>query len=474
MLSDETAETDTAATACWGELFTQRHWAATVTLCLGVALFAFNAFLVSTTLPTAVREIGGVAVIAWATSIYLVLSIVGGAAAARLKARHGARAALIVAALLFLAGTLLAATASSMTEILVGRALQGIGEGIIAALCYALIPELFPGRLIAKVFGAEAVVWAAAAFGGPLLAGFVTDTISWRAAFLINVPVIAIFIALVLMVVPRRSTDKAREPMPLLRLAVIGGAILLVTFSAAAPSPVAKAVLVLLAAALLIAMVAQDRTSPTPLLPSDAFSLHTRVGVGLWIVFLMPLAQASTAVYLVLTLQTLWGIGATFAGLFNACLALAWSFFAIVVASLGPRTNRAGFIALGPVLLVAGLSTIVAGLVLDRPEVVLIGQIAIGAGYGIAWSFLSQAVMEGARDGERDRASASLPTLQSAGYAVGAAVAGLVANAAGYTVADIDAVKSASITVFATSAAIGLLAVIAGLALHRKLTHRAG
>ena len=82
--------------------------------------------------------------------------------------------------------------------------------------------------------------------------------------------------------------------------------------------------------------------------------------------------------------------------------------------------------------------------------------------------------MEGARDGERDRASASLPTLQSAGYAVGAAIAGLVANAAGYTVADIDAVKSASITVFATSAAIGLLAVIAGLALRRKLTHRAG
>jgi MFS family permease len=469
MLSDETATTS----ASWGELFTQRHWAATVTLCLGVALFAFNAFLVSTTLPTAVREIGGVAVIAWATSIYLVLSIVGGASAARLKARHGARAALIAAGVLFLAGTLLAATASSMTQILVGRALQGVGEGIIAALCYALIPELFPGRLIAKVFGAEAVVWAAAAFGAPLLAGLVTETISWRAAFLINVPVIAIFIALVVMVVPRGSADAARAPMPLLRLAVIGSGILLVTFSAVAPSAIAKTGLVLLAAALLIATVARDRTSPSPLLPSDAFSLRTRVGVGLWIVFLMPLAQASTAVYLVLTLQTLWGLGAAVAGLFNACLALAWSFFAIAVATLGPRTNRPAFIALGPALLVAGLSTIVAGLMLDRPVVTLVGQIGIGAGFGVSWSFLSQAVMEGARDGERDRASAALPTLQSAGYAVGAAVAGLVANAAGYTVTDIDAVRSASITVFATSAVIGLLAVTAGLVLHRKLTHHA-
>ena len=72
-------------------------------------------------------------------------------------------------------------------------------------------------------------------------------------------------------------------------------------------------------------------------------------------------------------------------------------------------------------------------------------------------AFLSQAVMEDARDGERDRASASLPTLQSAGYAVGAALAGLVANAAGYTVTDTDAVRSAAVTVFAVSAAIGLL-----------------
>jgi MFS family permease len=469
-LSNETSAT---ATARWGELFTQRHWAATVTLCLGVALFAFNAFLVSTALPTAVREIGGVAVIAWATSIYLVLSIVGGAAAARLKARYGAQAALIASAVLFLTGTLLAATASSMTEILVGRALQGIGEGIISALCYALIPELFPGRLIAKVFGAEAVVWAAAAFGGPLLAGFVTETISWRAAFLINVPVIVIFVALVLMVVPRGSADGTRLPMPIFRLAVIGAGILLVTFSAVAPSPLAKGALVLLAAALLVATVVRDRRSAVPLLPSDAFSPRTRVGVGLSIVFLMPLAQASTTVYLVLTLQTLWGLGATAAGAFNACLALAWSFVAIAVASLGPRTNRAGFIALGPVLLVAGLSTIVAGFVLDRAVVVLAGQIVIGSGFGISWAFLSQAVMESARPGERDRASASLPTLQSAGYAVGAAVAGLAANAAGYTVADIDAVRSAAVTVFATSAAIGLLAVLAGMALRRDLAGRA-
>jgi MFS family permease len=471
MLSNESATADTAR---WGELFTQRYLAATVTLCLGVALFAFNAFLVSTALPTAVREIGGVAIIAWATSIYLGLSIVGGAASARLKARYGARATLIASGALFLAGTLIAANASSMTEILIGRALQGIGEGIISALCYTLIPELFPSRLIAKVFGAEAVVWAAAAFGGPLLAGFVTETVSWRAAFLINVPVIAIFVALVLMVVPRASAEPERAPMPLLRLAAIAAGVLIVAFSAVAGSVPGRAALVLLAAAILIVTVRHDRTSASPLLPSDAFSPRTRVGIGLWIVVLMPFAQASTAVYLVLTLQTLWGLGATVAGAFNASLAIAWSAAAIMVANLNPRANRASFIAAGPALLVAGLATIVAGLVIDRPVVALFGQITIGAGFGACWAFLSQVVMEGARDGERDRASGALPTLQSAGYAVGAAVAGLVANAAGYTITDLEAERAAAITLYAISAAIGLISVVAGFMLRRKLVSGEG
>ncbi len=221
--------------ARWADLLTARYAAATTTLCLGVGLFSFNIFLVSTALPTGVREVGGVALISWSTTLYLVLAIVGGAAAARLKARFGARAALIGAALVFLAGTLVVAAASSMAEILAGRALQGIGEGVVAALCYALIPEIFPSTMIAKVFGAEAVVWAAAAFGGPLLAGAATDLISWRVAFLINIPLIVTFMALVPVVVPRQGSRGEEAPMPLARLAVIGMGIMTVAVAGVAP-----------------------------------------------------------------------------------------------------------------------------------------------------------------------------------------------------------------------------------------------
>src|SRR5690606_365148 len=177
---------------------TPRYATVTLILCLGVALFAFNAFLASTALPTAVQEVGGLGLISWATTLYLVFAIVGGAAAALLKLRFGARSALLASTTLFLVGTLIAAQGSSMHEVLIGRSLQGLGEGVVGAVCFALIPDLLPSRLVPKVFGMQAVVWAVAAFGGPLGAGLLTELVSWRAAFLVNVPLALIFAGMVI------------------------------------------------------------------------------------------------------------------------------------------------------------------------------------------------------------------------------------------------------------------------------------
>ncbi|KXF76513.1 MFS transporter [Paramesorhizobium deserti] len=459
-------ETAESSDTSWSELLTARYSAATATLCLGVALFAFNGFLVSTSLPTAVAEIGGLALISWAFTLYLVLSIVGGAAGALLKARLGARTALVGSALLFLVGTLIAAFATSMTEVLIGRALQGLGEGIIAAICYALIPELFPSRLVAKVFGAEAMVWAIAAFGGPLVSGMLTEHISWRAAFLVNVPLSLIFIALVLRIVPRSTEPAERISVPAIRLAAIGSGIMLVALASVMGTVAMEVLFVAGAAIVLASVVAFDRRSTTPLFPSDAFALNTTVGIGLWIVLFMPVAQAATSVYLVMTLQNLWGYGPTMAGAFHATFAIAWSLCAILVANIQNPRRRAWLIRLGPTLLVAGLAIIVVGFEMDVPLVVMAGQISIGTGFGVSWGFLSQTVMESARSGERDRASALLPTLQSAGYAIGAAIAGLTANAAGYPLATTpEALRDATITIFIVSTIIGIGALIAGYAL---------
>src|SRR5690606_31760620 len=124
-----------------------------------------------------------------------------------------------------LAGTLLAAHGTAMNEVLVGRSVQGLGEGGVAALCFALIPELFPNRLVPKVFGMQAVIWAIAAFGGPAGAGALTEFVSWRAAFLVNVPFVVVFCLMVALVVPNSAASDTRSGFPGVRLLAIGGGI---------------------------------------------------------------------------------------------------------------------------------------------------------------------------------------------------------------------------------------------------------
>ncbi|HWV19646.1 MAG TPA: MFS transporter [Devosia sp.] len=446
----------------WAEIFTPRYATVTLILCLGVALLAFNAFLASISLPTAVQELGGVALISWALTLFLVFAIVGGSGAALLKQRLGARTALLASSGVFLLGTVIAATATSMPQVLVGRALQGLGEGVVSAICFALIPELFPSRLVPKVFGLQAMIWAIAAFGGPAAAGLLTEMVSWRAAFLVNVPLVLLFASMVIVKVPAHSAeDRVVARFPGLRLLAIGTAIMFVALAAVA-APLPAAALLVVAAALLVAAVWIDGRAPERLMPRDAFRPVSVVGTGLWVVLLTNIAGAGSAVYLVLVLQEMWGYKPATAGAIAAVLAVAWSASAIIVANVRSKETRKTLIRLGPGMIGLGLLLVLAGLEVDQVGLVMVGQLIIGSGFGMHNGYLSLTMMEAASDAERDRTSALIPTTQSAGNAIGAALAGVAANSGGLAAAaSASAVKFAMVPVYALGAVTAALALIA-------------
>jgi MFS family permease len=445
----------------WGELMRPRYFVSTVTLCLGVALFAFNEFFISTALPTAVEELGGASLLSWAFTLYLVFAIIGGLVAANLKRRFGARNTLLAAAVIFIAGTILATVATDMSEVLAGRLLQGAGEGVVAALCYALIPELFPSRLVPKVFGAEAIVWAMAAFSGPLVAGGLTEHFSWRAAFFVSIPAAAIFIILVLAIVPRGVSGVGQvSAIPFVRLAAAGAGILMISLSGIAGGPVPMTILLIGAAVVLGTVVRFDRGSFNPLLPRAAFTGGKALGTGLWVILLMPLSQAAGSVFLVYSLQHLWQLGPTAAGALSAVMAISWSLTAIGVASVRSLALRNRIMLTGPVMLMVGLAAVLVAIGTGTLWLVVPGQALIGAGFGVSWGTLSQLMMDVSDDAERDRTSAMLPTLQSAGYAIGAAFFGLVGNVMGFgAAASTETMRFAMLVVFASACVVAALAV---------------
>jgi len=446
----------------WLELFRRGLAPVTLTACLGEGVSALNTFLVSTAMPLAVRDLGGIRYLAWTTTVFLVAAMVAGAATGFLKGQMGARRLLLGASLLFFIGTLVAGAAPSMLAILAGRALQGAGEGVIAAACYTLVIELLPQALVPKSFGVMAVVWAIAAFGGPLLGGIMTELFSWRAAFLVNVPIILAFTALVMRAVPRGGARQPSASLPFARLLGIAGGIMLIAIAAVSEGRLAAAALIVLGLAILVAVTLADRRAAVRLFPGDAFSLKTTVGAGLWVVLLMPLAQSSTSVYLPISIQSLWGYSPTEAGALIAMMAVSWSGTAMLVAL--PRDSRFAvpLIRIGAVLLVLGMIGVAIAVPGRLPVLLAICQVLNGAGFGVGWGYLNQAVAMGASPAERDLASALVPTTQSAGYAIGAAVAGLVANASGYSGALATHGSAAMAAwIFGVGAAIATIAVLA-------------
>jgi MFS family permease len=434
---------------------------------LGVVLFAFNAFVVATALPAAVADLGGGAWIAWATSLYLIFSIVAGTATAAMMHRLGARALFLLAAAVFLAGTLMAAGAVSMAMLLAGRAWPGVGAGFIESGCYVLIPRLFAPRLIPKVFGVEAAAWALAAFGGPALSGWLTLALSWRVAFLATVPLALIFLALVPLVVRAARDDGPAPGLPLLPLGGIAGGMALILVADTLPWAALRAATLVAGFAVIAAVVLTDGRGPVRLLPARAFSLARATGLGLWVAVLMPLSSSAGTVFLNYTLQFLWGFTPVQSGLTAVLLALAWSAMQTLSAHLAWPRGR--LIRGGAAGLVLGQALMIAAFALHSVALVVAAQLALGVAFGAAWGALSQVVMAEAPAADRDLTSALLPTVNSAGFGIGAALWGLVANALGFAGAGGADLQRVIVTVFALACLPALAALVLALRLARQI-----
>jgi MFS family permease len=173
-----------------------------------------------------------------------------------------------------------------------------------------------------------------------------------------------------------------------------------------------------------------DSHANNRLFPSQPLSLKTLVGTASWIFFLFGTTTSLITVFMPLVLHVLHGISLLSAGYINALLSLTWTVLALCSASLRDRQVRR-VIWLGPLLMLCGA----VGLkvcVVDGPLPSLGVFVAlIGAGIGLCFAHVSSWTMAAARPGEGALTASAIPTIQSLGIAFGAAVAGLVANAAG-------------------------------------------
>lgn len=451
-------------------LLRRRNLAPLLLVNLGVGMHAMIWYMASTVIPSTVAELQAAAYIGWATSVYLVTMILGAVLMAPAKARLGARAAMLLAGVIVMLGGMVAALAPSIAAVLLGRALQGLGEGMLVALSYALVRELFETALVPKVFGIQAATWGIAIFLGPMVGGWLTEVWSWRAAFwgTAALPLPLLALAWRILQQPAQSSPTL-PPVPLWRLALLATGVMAITVADRLTPWTTGFASVTGGVLLIAAVVVLDRRAAPHLFPTVFAGLHHPVSLGLWVILLMPLAQAPVYVYGPYLLQMHRGLSPTMAGIMGATHAIAWSITAMLAPLLPTRWHSRTIVA-GPALLSFGLAGLAFSIAARPLEMVVASLVLVGMGFGICNMFINQRILAAAQSGQEDATAGAIPTLQGLGGAVSAALAGLAANALGLDRAlTPGAVADSALAMFGVGAVLALAAVAVAILFLRAL-----
>jgi MFS family permease len=396
----------------------------------GVLLHSMNVLMLATVLPSVVQDVGGAPLMSWTSSAFLASSIVAATCTGYLSSIMGARTVFCAGALIFGLGALTCALAPSMGQIVAGRFVQGFGGGLLTAMAYVLVRNTFPDTLWARAFTLLSGSWSMSILVGPMVGGLFARYGDWRGAFFAVAAFACLLTAVALRALPRSLTSSKGVRVPSVRVSLICIAIAAMSLTAIVPHPLAKVGLFGAAILALMLTLWVDRRVASPLLPTDAFSLNSQTGLALWLALFTAIAYSPLQIFVPIFLQGLHGLDPLGSGYMVAGASFGWTAVSLMVA--GTPIERTGrLLVIGPILMALGLMGVALLMPLEPAPLVFPAIVLTGGGIGCCWAFIAQRVMTGARPGEEDIAASSMATVQQTGFALGAALAGMVANAAG-------------------------------------------
>lgn len=416
-------------------LFSAKHLAVTIGIISSVLLTAFEAMAVSTAMPIAVADLHGLPYYSLAFSAFLTLSLLGMVLAGQRADARGPRLPYLGGFGLFGVGLLAAGTATSMAQFVLGRALQGFGAGLMIVSLYILVARAYPERLHGKAFSVIASCWVLPAIVGPLIAGVLTEDVSWRWVFLGVAALIVVplaFLAKPLRNVPDlpdpaqavTETDRARQRTVRICAALTALGAGLLQFGSQQLNWVG-AVLVPLALALLVPSVPR-------LLPHNIF----RAGRGLPTVVAIRGLMAATyfgiEAFIPLMLVQERGMSVTGAGLSLTGAAISWALAAWSINRpwLRARLSQAGMVRLGAGITAGSLLLAIAAISPHVPPwTAAVAMFLAASGMGLVWPNVSVLTLELSDPGDQGANAASLQVADGLSSTLSIAVAGAVYHA---------------------------------------------
>ena len=423
--------TDTAAVAEAGEAPATRIGPIFGALMLVLLIASLDQTIVSTALPTIAGDLGGASKLAWVVTAYMLASTITTPLSGKLGDLYGRKVVLQTALAVFLVGSVLCGLSQNMTELIIFRAIQGLGGGGLMVTTQAAIGDVVPARdrgrysgLMGGVFGISTVI-------GPLLGGFFVDNLSWRWIFYINVPIGVIAFGVIAAVFSAR-TSRTRHDIDYAGIALLAAglsAIVLVTTLGGQTYAWRSAQIAGLAVAsvvLILAFIAAESRAAEPVLPlhlfrNRVFAVSSAVG------FVVGVALFGSVTYLPLFLQLVKGSTPTISGLEMLPLMAGVLISSVGSGAVITRTGRYKvFPIMGTALMVAGM------LLLSRLEVGTstaeagLYMLVLGLGLGGVMQVLVLVVQNAVDYSELGVATSGASLFRSMGGSIGTPIFGAI------------------------------------------------
>ncbi|MGW0630648.1 MFS transporter [Streptomyces sp. NPDC002758] len=403
-------------------------------LMLAMALAALDSTIVSTAVPQIVGDLGGFSIFSWLFSGYLLAVTVTLPVYGKLSDTFGRKPVLVAGAAVFLLGSLLCAVAWNMWALIAFRIVQGLGGGALQGTVQTLAADLYPLEERPKIQSKLSTVWAVSAVAGPGLGGVLAAYADWRWIFLVNLPIGAAALWLIV----RHLHEPAREPCTPPRidwkgaLAVFacGGVLLTALVQGgvawawlSAPS----LALFTTGLALLALVVVVERRAPEPIIPGWVWRRRTIAAVNLAL-GVMGLLMVAPSVFLPTYAQSVLGLAPVAAGFVLSVWTLSWP----VSAALSQHVyRRIGFRNTALLGIGAAALILFAFPFLPYPGAAwqpTLLMLLLGGALGLFQLPLIVGVQSTVGWAERGTTTASVLFCRQTGQTMGAALFGAVAN----------------------------------------------